>query len=115
MRLYCALLVATLFTCAERVEAQVPYNPARVLQIVNTSTSPDSIFGIYVTPTTVNAWGMNLLGCCVAVPPANTVYITVPDGAQCLVDIRVVFKSGRVKEKYGANICTHPAWNFWAE
>jgi hypothetical protein len=43
------------------------------------------------------------------------VFVTVPEGGQCLVDIRVVFKSGIVKEKYAANICTHPAWNFWAD
>lgn len=98
MKFFRICLMAALFVGGPQVEAQVPYNPDRVVVIVNTTKAVDAIFGVYITPASVQNWGANLLGCCVAVPAGNTVVVTVVGGAQCFVDIRVVFKSGRVKK-----------------
>lgn len=75
------------------------------------NNSGEQINELYVSASRITAWGRDMLGANV-LAPGGRLWV-VPDTSDCLVDLRVVFASGRADERRRINACqiSEFAWN----
>ncbi len=76
-------------------------NPS--FNFVNRSGS--TIREVYVSLSTDRNWGPDRLGANV-LQPGGSIWIPLPEGRVCTVDIRVVYMDGSARERRGVETCT---------
>lgn len=67
--------------------------------------SSQAINEVYVSPSSNNQWGRDLLGQNV-LPNGQALPVRIPAGQECLNDIRVVYASGAAEERRRVDTCT---------
>jgi hypothetical protein len=60
---------------------------------------------IYVSLSTDSNWGPDRLGTN-TLPPGGTIWIPLPEGGACTVDMRVVYMNGAPQERRGVETCS---------
>jgi hypothetical protein len=91
-------------------EAQTRNDP--VLKVINASRSR-ALHGIFATVPSVNTFGQNLLGNYVSIPAGSYIYVTIPSGGTCIVDLMAVANDGQSTQRYNTNVCGAADWTIY--
>jgi hypothetical protein len=67
------------------------------------NNSGEQISQIFISSSSVQQWGPDILGASV-LPAGNQVWVT-PSFTDCVLDVRVVYQSGRVENRMRVNAC----------
>jgi hypothetical protein len=70
-----------------------------------------TVHELYVSLSSDQSWGRDRLGNNV-LPPGTGVWVALPAGKVCTVDVRVVYTDGRAVERRGVETCSVQTLNF---
>ena len=100
-----AVAAAFAFGLADAAQAQTTDPSFRL-----NNRSNQTVMELYVSASSNNNWGQDLLGQNV-LPPGQTFVVRLPNG-QCVNDIRIVVEGGRATERRQINTCELTDINF---